>query len=158
MARSYSAEYKSTLAEVNSLEPSLILLEIIHPDLSEPVRIVNDTDDIVCKGNTYVACPFRCSLPDDFENQIPKASLAVDNVGRELMYWIENSGGGAGSKVRFIQMMRSRPDLIEWEITMSLFNVHVTMQEVTAELGFDNLFAKQAISMQYRPENSPALF
>ena len=97
-------------------------------------------------------------MPDDYENQLPKARLAVDNIGRELMYWIETTGGGNGSTVRFMQIMRSRPDQIEWEITMSLYNVQATMQEISAELGFENLFSKPAINIQYRPTNSPGLF
>lgn len=158
MARAYSSEFKSTLSEVSPKEAPLTLLTINHPMLSEPVRVINDTQDLTSNGNLFIACPFRCILPDDFDGQMPKARLSVDNVGRELMYWIEASSGGQGSIVTFQQAMRSRPDTIEWSITMNLYNVSVTMQEITAELGFDNLFAKPAISMQYRPDNSPGIF
>jgi hypothetical protein len=54
--------------------------------------------------------------------------------------------------------MRSRPNQVEWDITMGLFNVTATNLEVSAELGFENLFAKPAISITYRPENSAGLF
>lgn len=158
MTRAYSAQFKSTLAAVSPQEAPLILLEISHPSLSVPVRVVNDMQDLISNGNAFIACPFRCVLPDDYEGQLPKAKLAVDNVGRDLMYWIETSSGGQGSSVRFMQIMRSNPDLIEWEITMNLYNVNVTMQEISAELGFQNLFAKPAIAMQYRPDNSMGLF
>ena len=158
MTRAYSAAYKSTLSAVSSLEAPLVLLEINHPLLPQPVRVINDMQDLESNGNLFIACPFKCILPDDYESQLPKAKLAVDNVGRELMYWIETSNGGQGSTVRFMQIMRSRPDLIEWEITMNLYNVNVTMQEVTADLGFDNLFSRPAISIQYRPDNSNGIF
>ena len=158
MAKPYSPEYKSTLAQVSAPEAPFIMLEIDHPDLVEPIRIINDTQELTSNGNVYIACPFRCILPDDYENQLPKARLAVDNIGRELMYWIETTAGGNGSTVRFMQIMRSRPDQIEWEITMSLYNVQATMQEISAELGFENLFSKPAINIQYRPTNSPGLF
>lgn len=158
MARVYSSEFKSTLAEVSAPEAPLVLLQIDHPDLATPVRVVNDTQDLTSNGDLYVAIPFRCTLPDDFENQLPKARLSVDNVGKELMYWIETSGGGNGSLVTMSQVMRSRPDQIEWSITMNLFNVSCTMTEVSGELGYENLFAKKAIALQYRPNNSPGLF
>lgn len=158
MPRSYSGVYKSTLAQVSAPEAPHILLEIDHPDLTTPIRIINDTQDLTSNGNLYLACPFRCVLPDDFENQLPKARLAVDNIGRELMFWIETTAGGNGSTVRFMQVMRSRPDQIEWEITMSLYNVQVTMQEVSGELGFENLFSKPAINLQYRPSTTPGIF
>jgi hypothetical protein len=158
MARTHSAEFKSTLAAVSGEESPKILLEISHPDLSEPVRVINDTQDLTSNDKLFIGCPFRFVMPDDFEGQIPKAKLAVDNVGRDLMYWIETSGGGEGSSVRIMQIMRSRPDTIEWEITMNLFNVVVNMQEVSADLGHENLFSKPAIHAQFRPDNSPGVF
>lgn len=158
MTRPYSTQFKSTLAKVSAEEAPLVLLEISHAALDNPVRVINDMQNLTSNGNLFIACPFRYVLPDDFENQLPKAKLAVDNVGRDLMYWIETSGGGDGSTVKMMQVMRSRPDTIEWQISMNLYNVQATMQEITAELGFENLFAKPAILMQYRPDNSPGIF
>lgn len=158
MARGYSAAYKSTLAQVSAPEVGLILLVLVHSSLSEPVRIVNDVEDLISNGDTFIGLPFRCILPDDFDGQLPKAQLTIDNVGKELMEWIETTSGGNGSIVTFSQVMRSRPDQIEWSITMNLYNVHVTMQDITAELGFENLFAKPAVKLKYRPDNSPGIF
>lgn len=158
MSKDYSANFKSTLAEVNAPETPLILLEIDHPDLDEPVRVVNDTVDVTSNSNLYIGFPFKCVLPDDFENQLPKARLAIVNVGRDLMYWIETTNGGQGSTCTFKQILRSNPDLVEWQITMNLSNVQVNMNEISAELGFENLFSKPAISRQYRPSNSSGLF
>jgi hypothetical protein len=158
MARAYSAAYKSTLAGVSSAEAPLLLLEINHAALGAPIRVVNDTLDLTSNGNIFVGVPFRCELPDDFESQLPKARLAIDNIGRELMYWIETSQGGAGSTCRFMQVMRSRPDLIEWEITMSLYNIRATFKEVSADLGFENLFNRAACTLTYRPGVAPGIF
>lgn len=158
MARAYSSQYKSTLAQVSAPEAPFILLEINHENLASPIRVINDTQNLVSNGNTYVGYPFKFILPTDYENQLPKAKIAIDNIGRDLMNWIESSGGAAGATIRFMQIMRSRPNQIEWEITMSLYNVQVNPMEITAELGFENLFAKPAISIQYRPETSIGLF
>lgn len=158
MPRSYSAQYKSTLAKVSMEETPLILLEIDHPDLPSPVRVVNDTLNLTSNGNEYIAFPFNCILPDDYENRLPRAILSISNVGRDLMQWLETSDGGNGATARFQQVMRSRPNQIEWEITMSLFNVTANNLEVSAELGFENLFAKPASSISYRPETSKGLF
>jgi len=158
VARSYSAQYKSTLAKVSAEEAPLILLEINHVALTQPVRVVNDMQDLTSNGNLFIACPFRYVLPDDFENQLPKAKLAVDNVGRDMMHWIETTSGGQNSTVKMMSVMRSRPDLIEWSSTMNLYNVQATMKEITAELGFDNMFAKPAVALQYRPDNTPGIF
>lgn len=156
--RAYSAEYKSTLASTAAPEAPITLLEINHAGLTQPVRVANDTQNITSNGHEYIACPFRCGFPDDFENQLPKAQLAVDNIGKELMYWIETSGGGKGATARFIQVMRSRPDQIEWEITMNLTNVKATVKEVTADLGYENIFTRPAIAMRFDPFTAPGIF
>ena len=158
MARNYTTEYKSTLAKISAEETPLVLLQIDHPDLDQPIRVVNDTDNITSNGQTYIAFPFSVVLPDDYENKLPKASIAIANVGKDLMYWIENSDGGIGATATFRQVMRSRPNDVEWSITMTLFNVTATNMQVSAELGFENLFAKPSISINYRPENSAGLF
>lgn len=158
MARAYSSAYKSTLAAVSSPEAPLILLEIDHADLGSPVRVVNDNSNLTSNGDIYVALPFRSELPDDFDGQSPRARLAVDNIGRELMSWIETSGGGNGSTCRFMQVMRSRPDTVEWEITMNLYNVRCSFMEVSGELGFDNTFARAACALAYTPAVAPGIF
>lgn len=158
MARAYSAAYKSTLAKTSAEEAPCILLVINHPALASPVRVINDSDNLTSNGDLYVAIPFNCELPDDFEGQLPRASLSVDNVGRELMYWIETSAGGEGSTATFRQVMRSRPDVIEWEITMYLYNVSADVQHVSAELGFANFFGRPAVQMSFRPELAPGVF
>lgn len=158
MARAYSAAYKSTLAAVSAPEAPLILLEIEHPALPAPVRVVSDTQNIVSNGHTFVAVPFRTVLPDDFEGQLPKARLSIDNIGRELMQWIETSAGGAGATCRFMQVMRSRQDLIEWEITTNLYNVRASFAEVSADLGYENLFNRSACALSYRPDVAPGVF
>jgi hypothetical protein len=158
MARTYSAQYKSTLAKVSAEETPLILLEINHPELVAPIRVVNDTENITSNGEEFIAFPFSVILPDDYENKLPRARIAISNVGRDLMFWLETTDGGIGSTATFRQLMRSRPDTVEWEITMALFNITANNIEVTAELGFENLFAKPAISISYRPENSAGLF
>jgi len=97
MPRAYSAEYKSTLARVSASESPKILLQIDHPELATPIRVINDTQSLTSNGYEYIAFPFNIVLPDDFENKLPKAQLMIDNVGRDLMYWLETTDGGAGS-------------------------------------------------------------
>lgn len=156
--RNYSAAYKSTLAKTSAEEAPIVLLQIDHPALSSPVRVVNDTADLTSNGDLYVALAFGCELPDDFESQLPRASLSVDNVGRDMMYWIETSGGGEGSTATFSQVMRSRPDVVEWTITMYLYNVSADMRRISADLGFANFFSRPAVQMTYRPELAPGVF
>ena len=139
-------------------ELPLQLLEIEHPDLVAPVRVVNDTLPITHAGNEFTALGFQLTPPDDLSQGTPRASLVVDNVGRDLTEWLELSGGGKDATVRIILVMRSDPNTIEWDITLGLDNVNISMLEVSGELGFDDMLNLPASNVLYTPEIAPGLF
>lgn len=158
MPRNYSRPYKEMINATGAGEAPLTLLEITHPDLASPVRVVNDVQDLVSNGNTFTALAFRVTLPDDLDSGQPRAQLAVDNVGRDLTSWIEASAGAAGAAVRLMQVRRSAPNTIEWEVTLDLNNVSMNMLEVSGELGFDDLLNLPGIALTYRPDVAPGLY
>lgn len=154
----YSDPARRNLLATSADEPFLILLEITHIDLDVPVRVVNDVQELVSNGNEFIACPFEISLPDDIGEQVPKAQLSVDNIGRELTQWLEYSNGGAGAKCRIMQVMRSYPDLLEYDITLDMSGMSITNQTVTAELGFQNTLNQPAVAVRYDPGSAPGLW
>lgn len=158
MAKDYSRSLLEKMNATSADEVPLLLLEITHLDLSQPIRVVNDNQNLESNGDLFVAMAFRAALPDDMENQMPRAQLAVDNIGRELTDWLDQSGGGEGAQVRMMQVLRSAPDVIEWEVTLDLSNVRMNMLEVTGELGFEDLLNKPGIPMTYRPDTAPGLY
>lgn len=155
--RDYSAAARRRI-NATSGEAPLILLEITHPDLSAPIRVVQDTENIVSNGELFVAFDFRIDLPDDMEKQTPRASLGMDNVGRELTQWLEASDGGEGAQVRVMQVMRDDPDVIEWEATLDLSNVEMDLQAVNGLLGFEDLLNRPGVLLRYDPRTAPGLF
>jgi len=146
------------VANAVSSEAPLILLEINHPTLAEPVRIVNDVQDVISQGNNYIACPFRVALPDDQDQQYPQARLQIDNVGRELTYWLEQSRGGDGATCRLVQVLRDYPDDWEADYLLNLTGLSVDQLTVSGTLSFTNPMDLPAVGMQYRPETVPELF
>lgn len=158
MAKSYSTGMQQTLNRTSADEPVLLLLEIDHTDLATPVRVVNDTQDITSNGNLFTACAFRYTLPDDLEQGNTRARIAIDNVGRELVQWLELSNGGEGATVRMMQVRPSAPDTIEWETTMTLSNVSQNVMEVSGQLGYEDLLKRPAVSLVYDPATAPGVF
>ena len=157
MSRAYSSAAR---AEFNALsgDAALILLEIHHSALSVPIRVVNNTEDIISNGETYIAMGFRVTLPDDFEAKIPRATLSVDNIGRELTQWIETAGGAEGATVRIMQVMPAALNVIEWEITLELSNITIVTWQVSGDLGFEDLMGKSAVPMVYNKHTAPGIF
>ena len=81
----------------------LTALEISHPAIAQPVRVINDTIGRAIEGNDYVALRFDARLADDIAGQAPQAELAIDNVGRALTQWIEATGGGVVPRISSIE-------------------------------------------------------
>lgn len=154
----YSATYTEELNRTSGTEPLLLIIEITHADLATPARFVSDTQDLVSNGNTYYAVPFRYVLPDDPEQGNATAQLQIDNVGRALVQWLEISSGGAGAQITMGQVLRSAPDAIEWTVTMDLTNISMDAMQVTADLGFRNLFEILAVPVTYTPSVAPGLY
>lgn len=154
----YSANARKEISKVNASNLPLTLLEITHVDLVTPVRVVNDRQDIVFETNTYTALSFRIAMPSDLQKGLPQASLGIDNVGKELVQWLEESNGGQGTQIRILQVLRSDPSVAEIDITMTLSNIMVKPLEITGTLGFDDLLNVPAVVVQYTPEIAPGLF
>jgi hypothetical protein len=158
MPNTYTPAGRRNLLATSADEPFLVLLEIQHPELDEPVRVVNDTVNITARGNECVACPFGLVLPDDVPEQVPKAQLRVDNIGRDLTQWLEYSRGGKGAKCRIIQALRSDPDVFEYDMTLDMTSMAIDNQTVSSDLGFQNTLMQAAVAMRYDPKTTPGAF
>lgn len=184
---------KRNIFATSPADPWLVALEITHPDLIEPVRVVNDNLDLVVVQNdggpvevTFAKCSFRLQLFDDIDQQIPKATLSVDNIGRELTQWLEVSQGGKDAKCRILMGLRSElkvpieafwpyaapgyfaEDYVEpldintwnpWEydIRLDMSSMSIDMIEVSSDLGFKRSFMQPAVARRFDPTNSPGV-
>ncbi|CAB3922207.1 DUF1833 family protein [Achromobacter deleyi] len=158
MARNLSPKADRNILATSADDPLLELIEITHAGLAVPARFVNDTVDIVVEGNTFLACRFELSLPDDQDEQVPSARLSVDNIGRELTQWLEVSQGGAGAKCRLILLLRSAPANLEFDMTMDLTGLAITNYRVSGDLGFKNTLMQSAVTVRFDPTTSPGNF
>lgn len=158
MPRSYTAPARRNLLATSADEPFLVLLEITHPELIVPIRVVNDSQNIVVEGNEFIACAFRITLPDDIDQQVPEARLEVDNIGRELTQWLEYSQGGKGAKCRIMQVLRSDPDTVEFDMTLDLSGLSVDNFVVRGQLGFQDTLGQPAVKLRFDPNTAPGLW
>lgn len=96
------------------LEPTevvLALLTIEHPSITA-IRVVNNNEDIVSGGNTFLAYPFNIALPSDSEDP-GVAELQIANVDRAMIEAIEAITDPAVCTVQII--LASTPNVIEYE-------------------------------------------
>lgn len=158
MPRPKSPRFRRAAAALSTDELPLILITVEHPLLAEPIRLVNDTQDVVSNGHNYRACRFGFTWPDDEQRQSPRAQLVIGNNHSDVGAFFERSHGGRGSVVTAAQIMRSAPDFREDELVLDLSGVEVSTTEAAGRLGYDDILNKASVPITYRPDTAPGLF
>ena len=155
-----SAAGRRAAAESAPADVLLDALEIRHPDLAAPVRVVNDRRDLLLEGQTWQALAFEARPIDDAEGRVPTAEIRIDNVGRPLMRWIEAARGGAGATVRMVRVLApaSGAPAVEWEITIDAVSIRADARHVAIRLGYEMFFGSPAVSLRFDPATAPGLF
>ena len=137
-------------------------LEIEHPDIAEPARIVADTAEHTVEGNRYIPLAFHARVPQSREGEVRNAVLRIDNVGEELMEWVDASDGGRGASMRVLRLIPPVSDgdesVVAWEVEMSVGVAEVTNEYVTVSLTDEPIFGRPAVIMRHDPATSPGLF
>ena len=148
----------ATLLRASSPERAVsFAVEISHSALPAPVRVVDDVAPRRIDGAEYAAVRFGVRLAQDAEGENPRAELVIDNVGRDLMQWIEAAGGAQGATARVMQVRRGESDP-DWEMTLDVTGVEADQAQVRAALGFDPLLGRAAVAVRHDPQTSPGLF
>ena len=79
MPRTISTSFRHQTQASFADDVDLIFATISHPDLSFPVRVVNDTIDYVYASLNWTGFPFEISILSDDESP-PKAKISFQNV------------------------------------------------------------------------------
>lgn len=83
--RDASLAFRAALyAQSTSVVP-LMLLTIDHDDLVTPIRLVSNIVDIVSRGNTYSAFPFRPMIPPADAEELPRLDMVFEDVTQDLI-------------------------------------------------------------------------
>jgi hypothetical protein len=103
----------------------VLLLEITHAALTTPIRLSSDPTERITmeplvygtrsNGFIYYAVLMSALLPDEQEEDPPKASLAFDNVDSDIAGLIRSIQTPADITMRVV--MANTPDIIEAEYT-----------------------------------------
>lgn len=136
----------------------LQLLEITGDGISTPVRLVADTRDLIHQGQTYIGIPFELVLPKQADKEIPRASIRVDNVGRELTQELESLPPGAELTATIKVVHRKTPDVVDYAFTAPMSGVAVDVLSVSAAVGVTDLWRRPAVDLRYDPLTAPGLF
>lgn len=153
----YSQGFKINVNKNSAEEGLYVLLKIEHPFLTNPVFLINDNQDFVLNGDTYLAMGFTVKRQNDIQGELPKVQLTIQNVGRSLVKWVDSSGGGRNAKITVLLARRSA-QIVEEEIEFGVSNVSIDDNAVVFTLIIQNNLIKRAIRWVYDTVHAPGLF
>lgn len=111
MPRALSSYAIQQAFALTSNDAWLVLCTISHPPTSTLFRVVNNTVDIVSRGLTFTAYPFKLTLPQETGEGIGAATLQIDNVDRALVDMLRNAVVAPTVKLEVI--LSTYPDQVE---------------------------------------------
>ena len=94
MSRQVSSAFKQAVFAQQTSECFIILLTISNPDFVDDIRVCSDPFEmlpdagvrgVVSRGDEYIYLPFTINLPVQDDTGIARASISVDNIGREIV-------------------------------------------------------------------------
>lgn len=149
----------AALASINAQSTSevwLVLLTLSHATLPTPIRLVNNNEDVVSRGNTFIAFPFEIELPGEDPDQPPKAMLRIDNVDRRIVQTIRSIT--APPTITLEVILASAPNTVEVSFTnMTLRNAQYDVSTVSGELTFDSIYT-EPVTLTMTPNRFPGMF
>lgn len=154
-----SAAADLTLSAEQTDEVWLILLTLTHDDLGvdNPLRFVNNIEDIVSNGDTYIAFPFRLTLPTITPNGPGEVFLEIDNVDKRIVEGLRSITDGAIA-VSLAVIIASDPDTVEFSLPdLVLREAQYDAEKVTGSLRFEDIVVKP-IAESVTPDGFPGLF
>ena len=155
---SYTDGLKINVNKLSADEMLLVLLQIDHPFLVAPIRLVNDNKDFTSVGEVFLAMPFELKRQDDVKGELPKIRLIVPNVGRGMIKWIDGSGGGRDAIITAMLARRSSPSVIEEQLTLGIESVDITTERVIFNLVIQNNLIKRSVRYIYDTLRAPGLY
>ena len=150
------AAMQAALAQETS-KVFLVLLEVQHADLIEPIRLVNNTTDIISDSHTYTAFPFMPTLPGDSDDREPVAEINIINVTRELIDEIRNINEDLVVTMKVV--LADSPSVIEWgPVDMEVQGIRYDANVITFSLGMQAFTQEPFPYKAFTPNQFPGLF
>lgn len=160
----------------------LSTLELRHPSLVKPIRVVADLGDVLDEADgdmifghslkleadaladpgefvDFIACGFGFTLPDQQEGQLPSVTITVDNVAYLITPQLDALiGVRASLEVTYREYLASdktTPQFILNGLTMTSIGSNLTQLSGTAS--FADLVNRNFPAKVYRPSEYPGL-
>lgn len=146
---------RQAIERVSLEEALLVLLTVDY--LGVVYRFVNNNENVVSRGQTYLAYPFELALPSDTEDQLSEASIRIDNVSGEILDTFRTFETSPNITLEIIRT--SVPDEVLLQtIGFRLRAISVDEASVEGKILLDDVYRFQYPMHDYLPSTFPGLF
>lgn len=155
--RNLSSTALQAIYDNDTDEVFLVLITIDHSVLSEPIRVVANSENTTSRGDEYIAYPFDIQLPSDEESSPPRAQIVIDNVDREIVKSLRSITSPASFSIEVV--LASDPDVIEasW-YNFELRNVKGDVFQISGELTIEDVSSEPYPGDTFTPSKFRGLF
>jgi hypothetical protein len=144
-------------------EAFLSLLVLRHPTLEEPLRFVNNVEDVFstadgdAEAQRYMGCPFQLRLPQERDDQLPAVQISIDNVHPAIVEAIR--GLRTPPQLTVYVVLASTPNDVEaGPFAFTLKNVDYDAQQVMGTLAFGDMLNEPFPWRTFTPNDWPGVF
>lgn len=159
-----SAAYRIAARASAPADRLLDAIAITVPGAQNALRAINDTEMQTIDGHDYNAIPFIVRWPNQSSERLPRAQLAIDNVGRDLTSWLHASGGLSGARVKLMRILRSETDAGDVTLAVGraveLDVMGVRMEALAVHIDLGNALSRDqpAVAARITPIYAPSIF
>jgi len=154
--RSLSATAVASLTAETTDEVWLPLVTISHADLSSPIRVVANNENITSRGNTFIGYPFEIELPSQNDQSPGEARLRIDNVDASIVAAIRTITGPPTVTIEVI--LASAPNTVEIALpAMTMRDVSYDAATVEGTLRFEDITVEPVAAL-ITPQRFPGLY
>ncbi|MBY0262754.1 MAG: DUF1833 domain-containing protein [Phycisphaerales bacterium] len=157
MARLLSTAARTAFYAPETDEVVLLLLTIEEESLAEPIRVVHNTENIVSRGETYVAFVFSIELPVESGDAPRPVRIQIDAVDQSIIKAIREAVGQP--RVTMEVVLASDPDTVEaGPFSFRLESASYTAVSVVGEISFESVERVRSNNHKFTPYLFPDLF
>lgn len=155
--RQISTTAREAINASETAQVFLVILEISHVDLRDPIRVVNNNENIVSNGDTYLATAFDFTLPAQEDGKVSNSTLTIGNVDRVIVQALRSISSPPDVSVSVI--LASDPDVIEaGPFDFVLTDTSYNRQTVNGTLNYQIYMRDNISVIRYKNTTFPGLF
>ena len=166
MSRTLSTTARGAMFAQQTDEVFIVLLTISHDSFDDDIRVASDSREslpvagvrgVISRGDEYIYIPFDLTLPQQDDTGVSKASISLDNVGRELITAVRSADSAVRIKIEVV--LDSAIDTVE--ITLDDFrldSIKYNALTVSGDISMDYYDLEPCPKQRFTPSDWPGVF